>query len=515
MPEIIPRLSLMYADPAAIRVFDEAAQPDIFTDLNLDQVVDNVCALRPSYTLKPYFQVPLHTEAEVSYRQHVVADLRQPDIAESVASFAQAMRGVRARQRQAAELRYRYQREWWLLKAAAEYCAAVRTLSADLDALPVEPAGLVAFREYLRGYAAGDAFTAMEDTTTRVTAGLAGIDYSVRIHGATVTVDDYHGENDYGAEVLATFSRFRQGATRSHLVAFSEYAAMNHVEEQILHRVALLHPDEFAALDAHTAAYGQCVDPTVAGVERETQFFQAYLEFVEPMVAAGLTVTLPEVSATSKEISAADTFDLALADLLVGQGKPVVCNDVGLRGRERLIVISGPNQGGKTTYSRFFGQLHYLASLGLPVPGHDVRLFLPDRIFTHYERGENLADHRSKLEDELMRIHDILEHATSRSVIVVNEIFSSTTLSDAIFLGTRVIDEIVQLGCVCLVVTFIDELASLSDTTVSMVSTVVPENPAERTFKVVRHPADGLAFAAAIAEKYGLGYRRLMERIAS
>jgi DNA mismatch repair protein MutS len=509
-----PPPSLLFADPPPRERGQREDDRSYARDLNLDQVVAAVATDREECELiTETLYGHLRDADAVRYRQEVFRDLEDPALLGAIQHFADQMAEVGAHLRQLASMQYRYHRQGWVLEAAAIYCTAVRSLAAHLAPAQLTSRALLAFRDYLADYVASAGFTGLARDTSGAKDALGRIRYCTRIRGDRVEVTRYDGEADYSAVVLNTFERFRQGAVRDYRVRYRMEPGMNHVAAQILDLVAKLFPQEFAPLDEYCDRHAAFPDDGIGQAHRELQFYLAYLDYVRPIRATGLSFCYPQVSAGSKDVHAAGTFDLALARKLVAAGAPVVTNDFRLEGRERIAVVTGPNQGGKTTFARTFGQLHHLAAVGCPVPGSAARLFLFDRLFTHFEREEDLAAMRGKLEDDLVRIGEILRSATGDSIVILNETFASTTTRDARFLGTKLLTKVTRLDALCVYVTFVDELASLGEQVVSMMSTVVADNPAERTYKVVRKPADGLAFALAIAEKYGLSYERLRERV--
>lgn len=504
--------SILFESVSDPRPEKTAGQPDFFADLNCDQIVAAVVAAREEYDLTPLFRTPLRSRNAVRYRHAVMQDLEQQPLQDCIATFAARLCEMRQHLDRSRKF-VPYQKETAFLESVETYLMAVATLAIDLAEAAPRSRGFRGLLSYLDDYVHSDAFSSLRSQTSEIRRDLDAIRYCVLVKGDSFTVRKYDHENDYSQEIERDFRKFKQGVVADYLTRFSTTEDLNHVDAKVLEFVARLHPEIFGRLNRYCFANDGYLDNTIATFDREVQFYLAYLDYIRPLKQAGLHFCYPDVSPNDVAIHDYEGFDVALAHKLVKQGAKVICNDFSLNGNERLLVISGPNQGGKTTFARAFGQLHFLASLGCPVPGTKAKLRLFDCLFTHFEKQERVENLRGKLEDDLIRIRHILDHATRRSVIVMNEIFNSTTIRDEIFLSRKIMEKLSELDLVGAWVTFVDELASYGPQTVSMVSTVVPDDPTLRTFKIVRQPADGLAYAMAIARKHRLTYAAILERI--
>lgn len=491
-----------------------SSPPDFFGDLNLDQVIDSVVAGREQYDLKSLFYQPLASEGEVNYRLAVFRDLEDDDLLECIRSFCNSMVAMRQSLSNSERRYYKHEREWWFLSAAQRYIDSLDFLAARLTRIALRSHALEQFCQFLCLYLQTSEFKRLAADTRDLCDQISGIRYALHISGGQVIVARQAAQDDYGAQIRRTFDKFSQQASKEYKFELTSVPEMNHIEAAITDMVARLYPGIFDSFQRYLANHRGYCHPAVNRFDREIQFYLAYVDYIQRLKAVGLPFCYPVVSSTCKEVSANEGFDIGLAMKLSQSGKPVVRNGFFLAGDERIFLISGPNQGGKTTFARMFGQMHYLASIGCPVPGKWANLFLYDRIFAHFERQEQLCELHGKLEHELTRMHAILCAATDRSILIMNESFLSTTVSDALLLNAIVLDRVRSLGALCVAVTFLDELATGRACIVSMASCVDPTDPSVRTFRIIRQAPAGQAFAMSIAHKYGLTYEMVKMRIA-
>lgn len=494
---------------------DSAPEPEFFSDLNLDQILAAVTAGNDQYRLDTLFYTLPQMPETIGYRQEVFRDLENPAILDPIRTFAGQMATMREQFADVAKRYYPRQKQWGILEGIDRYCQAIEQLTEGLASVPLASVGLKSFVAYLTAYRSSGSFQSLVKETHELKEALRHVSYRVGLRDARIEVSHDTQEPDYSELVERTFAKFRQHEEeRDYQFEIPDSPDMNHVEAAVLELVVRLHPAVFLSLEKYCDGHRQFIDEVISEFDREVHFYLAYLAHIHRLQAGGLPFCYPQVSSLSKDIECRETFDLALADRSKNLHS-IVLNDLVLRDPERVIVVSGANQGGKTTFARLCGQLHYLGRLGCPVPGRSARLWHFDQLFTHFEREEDLRTLRSKLEDDLTRIHEILGKATSRSLLIMNESFSSATLHDALLLSREIMQRIVTEDVICVFVTFLDELASFGPTTVSMTSMVDPQDLVRRTFKIVRRPADGLAYAMALAEKYGLTYESLMQRFFS
>jgi DNA mismatch repair protein MutS len=175
-----------------------------------------------------------------------------------------------------------------------------------------------------------------------------------------------------------------------------------------------------------------------------------------------------------------------IEELLRQRGERFVPNDLCLEpGRQQLLLITGPNMGGKSTYLRQAALIVLMAQMGSFVPARQAKLPIIDRIFTRIGASDNLARGRSTFLVEMSEVAAILNHATPRSLILLDEVGRGTATFDGLAIAWAVVEHLQKhTRAGTLFATHYHELTELADLLpgVQNVHVSVKETPSEIIF---------------------------------
>ncbi len=158
-------------------------------------------------------------------------------------------------------------------------------------------------------------------------------------------------------------------------------------------------------------------------LRNELAFYIGCLNLHEQLVQIGEPISFPlPVAIGERKSSFTGLYDICLA---LTMGKRIVGNDMNTEHKD-LVIITGANQGGKSTFLRSIGLAQLLMQCGMFVPAEAFCANVCSGLFTHYKREEDNTMNSGKLDEELSRMSDIADNITSDSIVLFNESFAAT-----------------------------------------------------------------------------------------
>ena len=155
----------------------------------------------------------------------------------------------------------------------------------------------------------------------------------------------------------------------------------------------------------------------------ELAFYIGCLNLHEQLAQMGEPISFPlPVAPDERRHSFNGLYDVCLA---LTMKQKIVGNDVNADNKD-LVIITGANQGGKSTFLRSIGLAQLMMQCGMFVPAESFCANVCDGLFTHYKREEDATMKSGKLDEELSRMSEIVDNITSNSMLLFNESFAAT-----------------------------------------------------------------------------------------
>ena len=236
--------------------------------------------------------------------------------------------------------------------------------------------------------------------------------------------------------------------------------------------------------------------------------------FARARFARDFDAAMPEFSAAN-ELRLEGARHPVLEDKLRKENRAIVPMTLSLGGEERVLVISGPNTGGKTVALKTTGMAALAAQSGIPVAAQRAILPLFDRVLVDIGDEQSIAADLSTFSAHMLNLKTMLEAATPHSLVLVDEMGTGTAPEEGAALAVALLDEFRAKNCIVLATTHHDRLKTYASTTPGVVNAAVEFDdvnlrPTYRLMVGVPGGSSGIA----IAKRLGLA-ARIIERARS
>ncbi|MEM0117887.1 MAG: hypothetical protein QXV32_05530 [Conexivisphaerales archaeon] len=191
-------------------------------------------------------------------------------------------------------------------------------------------------------------------------------------------------------------------------------------------------------------------------LKAETGFYIGCLNLVDYMKEKNLQYCFPSPLKGGFWLSASSLYDISLA---INGNRQIVPNDIQADGK-RMIVITGANEGGKSTFLKSIGMAFIMMQCGMVVCAKSFKATICEGLFTHFRKKEDQNMQSGKLEEELIRLNKIVANLKPSSIILMNESLASTNEHEGSEIAMQVTEALVEGGVRVFFVTHLYDFAA-------------------------------------------------------
>ena len=261
--------------------------------------------------------------------------------------------------------------------------------------------------------------------------------------------------------------------------------------------------------------YANVAIMSVSGLVPEFVYYIRCAEFISALMEKGCVFCQPQPETGDPSMNAKGFYNLKLA-MNMENVSDIVPNDLIFDQAHTVYILTGANRGGKTTVTQAVGQLFVLAQGGLFVPAESFRYVPCDCIYTHFPADEDKTMDLGRLGEECVRFKEMFSHSTSRSLMLLNETFSTTSFEEGYYIARDSVKALLTREARTIYNTHMHKLGedaaefTRDSKRAGAASLIMRTEDGKRSFKVALAQPEGSSYARDIAEKYGVTYDMLI-----